>query len=142
MVFHPAWYCLLRTGGWGGFLLNRQNLLSVTEVICWWSLNDFFFCPLSNLDIFYFMMGWPLKEAEHSQELTPYLFQNDVALYFEPFWKQNNAEDINFWYFIKLKWLSFPMEKEQSFATDLVKSYGFRKWKRDCGWHWHVVNTT
>ena len=85
MVFHQDWYCLLRTGGWGGFLLNRQNLLSVTEVICRWSLNDFFFCPLSNLDVFYFMMGWTLKEAEHSQKLTPYLFQNDVSLYFEPF---------------------------------------------------------
>ena len=84
MVFHQAWYCLLWTGGWGRFLLNRQNLLSVTEVICWWSLDDFFFCPLSNLDIFYFMMRWPLKEAEHSQKLITYLFQNDVALYFEP----------------------------------------------------------
>ena len=26
-----------------------------------------------------------IKETEHSQKLTPYLFQNDVALYFEPF---------------------------------------------------------
>ena len=39
---------------------------------------------------------------EHSQKLTPYLFQNDVALYFEPYWKRENAIDIKFWYFVKL----------------------------------------
>ena len=38
---------------------------------------------------------------------------------------KDNAADINFWYLIKLKWLSFPMEKEQRFATDQVKNYGF-----------------
>ena len=57
MEFHPVLCCLLlRTGGWGGFLIDRQSLLSVTEVICSWSLSDFLFCPLSNLDIFYLMM--------------------------------------------------------------------------------------
>ena len=40
---------------------------------------------------------------EHSQKITFYLFQNDVALYFGPYWKQENAADINFWCFIKLK---------------------------------------
>ena len=36
LVFHPAWYCPLRTGGWG--LLNRLNLSSVRKVISRWSL--------------------------------------------------------------------------------------------------------
>ena len=26
-----------------------------------------------------------------------------------------------------LKWLTIPMEKQQNFATDQVKSYGFKK---------------
>ena len=39
--------------------------------------------------------------------------------------------DISFWYFIKL---SFAMVKKQNFAADKVKSYGFKKWMRDCGW--------
>ena len=37
MVFHQAWSCLLRTGWEGGFILNGQNPLSVTKVICRWS---------------------------------------------------------------------------------------------------------
>ena len=37
-VFYPFWYCPLRTRGVGFFLLNRQNLLSVTKVICQQSL--------------------------------------------------------------------------------------------------------
>ena len=39
---------------------------------------------------------------QYSQKSTPYLFQNNVALYLEPYWKQDNA-DIKLWYFIKLK---------------------------------------
>ena len=31
---------------------------------------------------------------EHSQKLTPDLFQNDV-LYFESYWKRENVTDIN-----------------------------------------------
>ena len=35
LLFHPAWCCLLRTGGdEGRVLLNRQNLLSMMKVIC------------------------------------------------------------------------------------------------------------
>ena len=37
VIFHPVWYCPLT--GWVVFLLNGQNLLSMTKVICWWSLN-------------------------------------------------------------------------------------------------------
>ena len=34
--------------------------------------------------------------CEHNQKWTPYLFQNDVALHSEPYWKQENgAADIN-----------------------------------------------
>ena len=36
MRFHPAWSRPLRTEG--GFLLNRQNSLSMTKVICQQSL--------------------------------------------------------------------------------------------------------
>ena len=33
---------------------------------------------------------------EHSRKCTPYLFQNDIALHSEPYWKQENgAADIN-----------------------------------------------
>ena len=37
-----------------------------------------------------------------SQKLIPYLFQNDVVLFFKTYWKQENAADIDFWCFIKL----------------------------------------
>ena len=40
---------------------------------------------------------------KHSEKLNPYLFQNDVALYFEVYWRQENAADISFRCFIKLK---------------------------------------
>ena len=43
-----------------------------------------------------------LQIKKHSQKLTPYLFQNDVVLYFEFYWKQENVADINFWDFNKL----------------------------------------
>ena len=43
-----------------------------------------------------------LEYALHRQKLSPYLFQNDVALYFDPYWKIENAADIKFWCFIKL----------------------------------------
>ena len=32
----------------------------------------------------------------------PYLFQNDVVLYFESYWKRENVADINFWDFNRL----------------------------------------
>ena len=37
-----------------------------------------------------------------SQKLTPDLFQNDVVLYFESYWKRQNVADINFWDLNKL----------------------------------------
>ena len=43
-----------------------------------------------------------IQMKEHSQKLTPHLFQNDVALYFESYRKQENVADINFWDFNKL----------------------------------------
>ena len=43
-----------------------------------------------------------LQMKEHSQNLTPYLFQNYVVLYFESYWKQENVADNNFWNFYKL----------------------------------------
>ena len=33
-LFYPSWYCVLRTGVGGFFVLNGQNLLSVIKVIC------------------------------------------------------------------------------------------------------------
>ena len=45
---------------------------------------------------------WTILISKHSKKSTPYLFQNDVVLYFEPYWKQENVADINFWCFIKL----------------------------------------
>ena len=33
------------------------------------------------------------------------------------------------------------MEKERNFAAEHVKSYGFNKRTRDCGWQWHVADT-
>ena len=42
-----------------------------------------------------------LQIKDHSQKLTPYLFQNDAALYFESYWKRENAADINLWCFSK-----------------------------------------
>ena len=43
-----------------------------------------------------------LQINEHSKKLTHYLFQNDVVLYFESYWKQENATEINFWGFSKI----------------------------------------
>ena len=43
-----------------------------------------------------------LQMKEHSQRLNPYLFRNDVVLYFESYWKRENVADINFWDFDKL----------------------------------------
>ena len=34
-----------------------------------------------------------LKIKQHSQNLAPYLFQNDVVLYFESCWKREGAAD-------------------------------------------------
>ena len=39
---------------------------------------------------------------EHSKKLTPYSLQNDVALYFESYWKPEIVADINVWDFNKL----------------------------------------
>ena len=46
--FNSGWYSnelgiVCKEHGWGGqlFLLNRQNLLSVTKAICLWYLNRF-----------------------------------------------------------------------------------------------------
>ena len=39
---------------------------------------------------------------EHSQKLTPDLFQNAAVLYFESYWKRENVTDINFSDFSKL----------------------------------------
>ena len=40
-----------------------------------------------------------LQIVEHSKKLNPYyLLQNDVVLYFECYWKQENVTDINFLY--------------------------------------------
>ena len=33
------------------------------------------------------------------------------------------------------------MEKEQYFAADQLKGYGFKKWMRDCSLQWHVADT-
>ena len=37
-----------------------------------------------------------LQMKEHSQKLTPYLFQNNFVLYFESYWKRENVTGINF----------------------------------------------
>ena len=43
-----------------------------------------------------------LQMKEHSQKLTLYLFQNDVVLYLESYWKGENVADNNFCDFNKL----------------------------------------
>ena len=43
-----------------------------------------------------------LQMKERSQKLTLYLFQNDVVLYFESYWKREDVTDNNFWEFNKL----------------------------------------
>ena len=48
-----------------------------------------------------------LQMKERSQKLTLYLFQNDVVLYFESYWKREDVTDNNFWEFNKLNdWAS------------------------------------
>ena len=43
-----------------------------------------------------------LQRKGHSKNLTPYLIENDVVLYFGSYWKPENVADINFWDFNKL----------------------------------------
>ena len=43
-----------------------------------------------------------LQMKEHIKKLTPYSLQNDVALYFESYWKPETVADINVWDFNKL----------------------------------------
>ena len=48
-----------------------------------------------------------LQMKEHSLKLTLYLFQNDVVLHFDSYWKRANVADNNFWDFNKLNdWAS------------------------------------
>ena len=37
-----------------------------------------------------------IQIKEHSQKLTTFFSQNDAVLYFESYWKRENAADINF----------------------------------------------
>ena len=54
-----------------------------------------------------------INSVEHSQKVTPHLFQNYDALYLELYWKQENVVDINFWCFIKLKDWAFQWKKKK-----------------------------
>ena len=54
-----------------------------------------------------------LDTPVYSQILTLYLFQNDVALFFEPFWKPGNVADVNVWCFIKLNDWAFQWKKNE-----------------------------
>ena len=58
---------------------------------------------------------WENCLKEHSQKLTPYLFQNYVPLYLKLYWKQKNVANINFWCFIKLKDWAFQQKKNEIF---------------------------
>ena len=78
--------------------------------------------------------------AEHSQKLTPYLLQNNIALYSKLYWKRKSVADINFWCFIKLQDWAFQWKKKWNFLADQIKSYAFNKWTRDCSWRWHVAD--
>ena len=48
-----------------------------------------------------------------SKKLTPYFFRINIALYFEPYWKQENAADINIWCFIKLDDSAFQWKNNE-----------------------------
>ena len=37
-----------------------------------------------------------LQMKEHGPKLTPCLFQNDIVLHFESYWKRENVADIKF----------------------------------------------
>ena len=50
---------------------------------------------------------------EHSHKLTPHLFQIDVALYFEPYWKQQNVAGTSFWCFIKVNQWAFQWKENK-----------------------------
>ena len=69
------------------------------------------------------------------------MFQNDVFLYFQSYWKRENVAGINFLGFSKLNDWASQRKKEWHVAADQVKGYGFKKWTKDCSWQWHVVDT-
>ena len=56
-----------------------------------------------------------LENWDYKWKLTPYLFQNDVVLYFESYWKRENVADINFWDFNRLM-TEFPDAKRAIFC--------------------------
>ena len=74
LVYYRSWYCRLRTGG-RVFLLNRQNLLGLTKVICQQSLKKSKFTLLINL----IMKSKELKVLYNGQAvfaLTRFHFQH------------------------------------------------------------------
>ena len=74
---------------------------------------------------------------KHSQKLTPYLFQNYVALHFNLYWELKNVADI--WCSIMLKNWAFQWKKNKPFWLTWSK-VGFNKGTRlrltiACGSH-------
>ena len=69
---------------------------------------------------------------EHTQKLTPYLFQNYVALYLNFTEIEKMSLISTFGASLSQKRLIFSMEKERIFLADQVKSYAFNKCTRDC----------
>ena len=75
-----------------------------------------------------------LQMKERSQKLTSDLFQTDVVLYFESYWKRENVADNNFWDLNKLndwasqwkksdilrltRWMVMASKSEREIAVD------------------------
>ena len=89
--------------------------------------------------------GFAIKEGllqikGYSQKLIPYLFQDDVVLYFESYWKQENAAGINCWCFIKVNDWTFQSKKNGVLRLNMQNVMALKKKKRlwltmVCGWH-------
>ena len=76
------------------------------------------------------------RVPEHGKKSTLYLFQNDVALYFEPFWERGNVADINFWCFIK-----FNGKKTEILRLTRSNVVILKRRTRDSSWQWNVAGT-
>ena len=75
------------------------------------------------------------QAPEHSQKLSPYLFQNHAALYLELYWKQETVADINFWCFIKLDHSAFQWKKNTIFWLTRSEVNERLQLTITCGWH-------
>ena len=127
-ILYPSWYCPLRTGD-GFFLLNRENPLSLTKVICWQSL------LLFNSHLIYACQVWGkktvIKPCVH-YFLSNFYFFTKWYIALEKLWKMFfiSCKKLslflrysNFCIFFSLPFHSFQIQKDKWKWNNLLWCY-------------------